>query len=302
MPDFRSSEIFRRIVEQLEVGVYIVDRARKIQFWNHGAERITGFLAQDVVGRFCRDNILVHCNDHNPNLCGEECPLTEAMREGTARTGQIFLRHHSGYRIPVEIHVIPLHAEDGTIAGAAEIFSEHVSVPEFTSQNLVFAACGCLDEPTGVPNHGLTESYLREQLGLFNHHHIPFAVFVVRADRLHDFEVFHGHDAELAILSAIARTLRHSLRATDFLGRWCEDRFLVMLPYSGRTPLEPAVERLRNIVSCTAIPWWGDLLSVSISAGLVKAREGDTLESLKTSIEACLGNEPEAARAEGAGA
>jgi PAS domain S-box-containing protein len=79
MPDFRSSEIFRRIVEQLEVGVYIVDRARKIQFWNHGAERITGFLAQDVVGRFCRDNILVHYmtrtrvsarrNVHSPKRC-----------------------------------------------------------------------------------------------------------------------------------------------------------------------------------------------------------------------------------------
>jgi PAS domain S-box-containing protein len=58
-PIFFRRKIFRRIVDQLDVGVYIVDRARKIQYWNRGAEGLTGFLAQDVVGRFCRDNILV---------------------------------------------------------------------------------------------------------------------------------------------------------------------------------------------------------------------------------------------------
>jgi diguanylate cyclase (GGDEF)-like protein len=174
-------------------------------------------------------------------------------------------------------------------------------VPEFASQNLVFSACGCLDQETGVPNHALTESYLREQLDLFEKHHIPFAVFVVRADSLHDFQGLHGREAGVAILSAVARTLRHSLRATDFLGRWGEDRFVVLLPYSGRTPLEPAVERLRSVVSCTAIPWWGDMLSVRISAALIKARESDSLESLKGRIESCLGASPDtAAKAQGA--
>jgi hypothetical protein len=137
------------------------------------------------------------------------------MRDGAAQVGQIYLRHHAGHRIPVEIHVIPLRGEDGTITGAAEIFAEHVSVPEFTSQDLVFSACGCLDEETGVPNHALTESYLREQLGLLENHHIPFAVFVVRADSLHDFQALHGREAGVAILSAVSRTLRHSSLTRD---------------------------------------------------------------------------------------
>jgi diguanylate cyclase (GGDEF)-like protein len=166
----------------------------------------------------------------------------------------------------------------------------------------VYSACGCLDEETGVPNHALTESYLREQLDLFDSHHIPFAIFVVRAESLDAFESLHGQEAAVAILSAVARTLRHSLRATDFLGRWGRDRFAVMLPYSGRTPLEPAVERLRNVVSCTAIPWWGDLLSVRISAALLKAQDGDTLESLKARMDGCFarpGSEANAASTKG---
>ena len=290
MPDFLLPEIFRTIVEQIDVGIYIIDTKRMIRFWNRGAERITGFLAQDVVGRLCRDNILAHCNDSNPCLCASECPLMDTMREGVARPGQVYLRHHQGHRLPVEIHAVPLRDELGKVVGAAEIFTEHVTLPEVSSQNLVFAACGCLDEETGTPNHELTESYLREQWDLFETHHIPFAVFVVRADHLSEFAAQHGHEACVAILSAVGRTLRHALRATDFLGRWSEDRFLVMLPYSGRAPLMPTVERLRNVVNCTAIPWWGDLLSVRVSAGLVQAEPGESLADFKVRIENCLPN------------
>jgi diguanylate cyclase (GGDEF)-like protein/PAS domain S-box-containing protein len=299
MPEFLLPENFRRIVDQLETGVYIVDRARKIHYWNRGAERITGFLAQDVVGRFCRDNILVHCDDQHAHLCGEECLLSEAMRDGQACTGQLYLRHHDGHRIPVAVQVVPLRGEDGAISGAAEIFAERVVVPDLLSQNLVFAACGCLDEETGVPNHPVAESYLKGQLELLEGHHIPFAICMVRADNLAEFQALHGHESGIAMLSAIARTLRHALRPTDFLGRWGADRFVVLLPHSGRTPLEHAVERLRNVVSCTAIPWWGDLLSVPISAALVRALPGEEFSTLKARIESCLGQEA-AGRAQGA--
>jgi PAS domain S-box-containing protein len=55
MSEFDSPEIFRSVLETLLTGVYLVDRNRKILFWNDGAEEITGYLRQDVVGRFLRD-------------------------------------------------------------------------------------------------------------------------------------------------------------------------------------------------------------------------------------------------------
>ena len=47
------------MVEDLPVGIYIVDRERRIRFWNRGAEHLTGHLAHDVVGRVLEDVVQV---------------------------------------------------------------------------------------------------------------------------------------------------------------------------------------------------------------------------------------------------
>lgn len=49
---FDDPEILRSVLEDLPTGVYLVGRDGKILFWNSRAERITGHLRQDVVGRF----------------------------------------------------------------------------------------------------------------------------------------------------------------------------------------------------------------------------------------------------------
>ena len=55
-------EIFRFILEALPTGVYLVDRKRKILFWNGGAEIVAGYLRQDVAGHFLREHLLATDN------------------------------------------------------------------------------------------------------------------------------------------------------------------------------------------------------------------------------------------------
>ena len=57
-----NPEIFRSILETLPTGVYLVDRDRKILFWNRAAENVTGYLRQDVVGHFLREHLLATDN------------------------------------------------------------------------------------------------------------------------------------------------------------------------------------------------------------------------------------------------
>jgi PAS domain S-box-containing protein len=89
MLDLSNPRVFETAVDSLEVGVCLVDRHRKIVYWNRGAERISGYLRQDVTGRFCRDDILVHSDENEAVLCGTDCPLAGCRRDGQARVHSV---------------------------------------------------------------------------------------------------------------------------------------------------------------------------------------------------------------------
>jgi len=60
---------YKALIENIFDGLYLVDKDRSIIYWNHVAETITGYRAEEVVGRRCRDNILVHVDEDGQSLC-----------------------------------------------------------------------------------------------------------------------------------------------------------------------------------------------------------------------------------------
>jgi sigma-B regulation protein RsbU (phosphoserine phosphatase) len=117
----------REILQLLPDGAYICDRDRRIVFWNSAAERITGWTAAEVVGRHCRDNILVHVDKDGHPLCGKEfCPLHRCMVTGSKSSMPllVFALHHDGYRFPVEVTVAPMMDAKGRVVGGIEIFRD----------------------------------------------------------------------------------------------------------------------------------------------------------------------------------
>ena len=54
MSGMPSAEVFQVIVDRIDSGVYALDLEGKITYWNYGAEKISGFLSQEVLGRACR--------------------------------------------------------------------------------------------------------------------------------------------------------------------------------------------------------------------------------------------------------
>ena len=48
MSTLSDPEIFRNILENLQTGVYVLDRDQNILFWNAGAERILGKLPKKI--------------------------------------------------------------------------------------------------------------------------------------------------------------------------------------------------------------------------------------------------------------
>ncbi len=115
------------ILDSLNDGLYVCDMERRILYWSKSAERITGWTAEEVVGHFCRENILSHEDKDGRQLCGEEfCPMYRSMVTNTASTCPVIvfgLTKHRG-RIPMAVSVSPIHDKEGRVIGGVESFSD----------------------------------------------------------------------------------------------------------------------------------------------------------------------------------
>jgi GGDEF domain-containing protein len=84
---------------------------------------------------------------------------------------------------------------------------------------------GCLDASTGIPAHRLTRALLNECIAGMEESHLGFGLLRIRVLGLEEFRSKHGPQSIVPFLRTAAQTLRHSLDAENFLGRWGRTNF-----------------------------------------------------------------------------
>ncbi|MBI4755792.1 MAG: SpoIIE family protein phosphatase [Betaproteobacteria bacterium] len=115
------------ILDSLNDGVYVCDRERRIVYWSKSAERITGWTADEVVGRCCHDGVLAHVDQDGRRLCGHEfCPLHRSMVTNSASNVAltVYGLTKSGERVPMTVSVAPIHDAQGQVVGGVETFRD----------------------------------------------------------------------------------------------------------------------------------------------------------------------------------
>ncbi len=115
------------VIDSLSVGLYVCDLDRRITYWSKSAERITGWHKEEVVGRYCRDNILCHVDKDGRQLCGGEyCPLHRAMVTGKISRDSmlVYAQGSDGRRIPTQVTVSPVRNDSGEVVGGVETFRD----------------------------------------------------------------------------------------------------------------------------------------------------------------------------------
>ena len=302
MSEVRDPEVFRAVLDAVGMGVYIEDQNGTILFWNQGAERITGHQRYEVIGHSHRENILVQCNERSCAMCGESCPFHPAKAEVGEREQRLSVRHKNGRPVPVLLRIIPIPGRSGAIAHVAVSFQEPRVTAGKVRNRRTSVPSICLDETTGVANHGFVEFHLRENLAGFTKFHVPCGVICLQIDRFDHLRAVYGRQATDSILRVVAETLRNSLRPTDVVGHWGEDQFLVVLPNCGPQGAEKARERVHTLMAGAGIHWWGEQLSIATSIGHAGAEVGDTIESLVERAQRSLKAASVIGKAAGAGA
>jgi len=277
--EVRDEPLFREILENVADGVYFVDRERRIVSWNRGAERITGFTRDEVVHTSCFEDRLRHVDGDGTALCTGHCPLVGAMQDGAPRSGQVYLHHKLGHRVPVEISVFPLRGAEGSIVGAVEIFRD---VPSLNGATVLedLRRMALLDPLTELGNRRYAEISLGSRLHELARYGWPLGVLFLDVDHFKEINDRHGHATGDEVLRMVARTLRHAARASDFLGRWGGEEFLALLPNATDGEVRVAAERFRTLVESSALRLPSGLVGVTASIGATLARSDDTPETV----------------------
>jgi diguanylate cyclase (GGDEF)-like protein/PAS domain S-box-containing protein len=288
MPELNDPEIYQTVLDSLETGVYIVDRNRRIRFWNGGAEQITGYLRQDVVGRFLRDHLLTTIDDAKDLDSDTSDPINLVFRDGKSSIMDVSILHKNGYRVPVVLHTNPIRNSRGAVVGAAESFEKNRSASDWTRRQAGFADFGCLDAVTGVAAQSFMETQLRENLITFVEHSIPFGILMVQIDHMDQLRASRGPGVVPTILRIIAQSVENCLRPTDLVGCWGENQFIAILLECRETEVALVGERVRRMIGQSEIEWWGDRFSVTSPVGGAGCRAGDSAELLVARADASL--------------
>ncbi|MBZ5683072.1 MAG: diguanylate cyclase [Acidobacteriia bacterium] len=288
MSAIQDPEIYRTVLESMQTGVCVVDLENKILLWNDGAERITGYLRHEVMGRSCQENFQQHCSHRKCESCAERCPLAAAVHNARPVEASAFLHHKAGHRTPVHIWAAPVRDQHGSIIGAAQSF-ERLRAASSASGGLRTGDHTWLDEATGVANHAMMQSHLREALSTFTEMQVPFGVICVRLDEVEGLRAKYGQEAVYSILRVVAQTLECALRPTDYVGHWSEDQFLAILTGCSEVGLPAVCERVHKMIASGSIEWWGgEVFAGMIAMGKAFPQSGDSVETLVARVRQSL--------------
>jgi diguanylate cyclase (GGDEF)-like protein/PAS domain S-box-containing protein len=280
MSAFHDPEIYRSILECLPTGLCVIDMEKRILLWSDGAERITGHLRHEVVGHSCVGDTILHCNQPDCESCNDDGPLARAIKTARPTEATGFLHHKRGHEVPVRVRAVPVHNAHGSIVGAIETFEEQLpcASPDHHEDGLTLP--GFVDEITGVANQLMMQSHLRQTMLAFTEVQVPFCLLSVRVEGFDHFRASFGTEAAFTLLRMIARTLETALLKTDFVGRWSDDQFLVILNGCNEGALPTVRERIGRMLANDGIEWWGERRSLPVRIGHATAQSGDGVESI----------------------
>ncbi|PLX89836.1 MAG: Fis family transcriptional regulator [Desulfuromonas sp.] len=124
MPDKSPNENLQTILDSVADGVFTVDKNMRITTYNRAAEEITGFSAEEAIGKHCYDIF-------RAGVCFSACPVKEALETGQPVINrEVDIIAKDNRDVPISVSASVLRDSEGNPVGGVETFRD---------QSLIFA-------------------------------------------------------------------------------------------------------------------------------------------------------------------
>ncbi len=135
------------------------------------------------------------------------------------------------------------------------------------------------DRTTGAHSRGYLDSSLRMELARSRRMGAWLSLLFIDVDRFKEVNSRYGHVAGDRVLSGVCRILRDGLRRSAPLSRFGGDEFVALLPDSTLEAAVTVAQRLRCLITQSAVSTGCSGLILTISVGVASCEPGSLLSS-----------------------
>jgi diguanylate cyclase (GGDEF)-like protein/PAS domain S-box-containing protein len=217
------------VFQSTHEGVLITDTHGGILSVNRAFSDITGYGAEEVVGRHVS---LLASAQHEPGFFRNI--LAEVAARGLWR-GEMWSRRKNGEVYPQLTTISAVTGERGEVVRVVAVMTD-ISQIKATEARLEHLAHH--DPLTGLPNRALLFSSIERAIGLARREGRAVALLMLDLDHFKDVNDSFGHRAGDELLKRVSAIIHSRLRESDLLCRLGGDEFAVLL--GGLTHAEEA--------------------------------------------------------------
>jgi diguanylate cyclase (GGDEF)-like protein/PAS domain S-box-containing protein len=201
-------------------GIMITDAHNVITEVNPAFTRITGYEAEEVVGK-------------SPRMLGSGrqgaafyAAMWQALQTDGHWSGEVWNRRKTGELYAEILSIAAVKGDDGELSHYLAVFSD---ITRLKAHEAELAHIAQYDMLTGVPNRRLLGDRMKVALARARRDKLTLAVCMLDLDGFKEVNDLHGHDVGDQLLVEIARRLQTVLREDDTLARLGGDEFVLLL-------------------------------------------------------------------------
>jgi diguanylate cyclase (GGDEF)-like protein/PAS domain S-box-containing protein len=269
----RTMRLANQAFENSLEGMTITDEKGHILTINRAFSTITGYSAQEVVGR-------------NPRVLSSGrqsqdfyAAMWKSINENGKWQGEIWNIRKNGEIYPQWLNISRVTDDDGKVTNFVGVFSD-ISERKSAEERILHQVY--YDQLTELPNRVLFTDRLNQVMNLARRHNDRhFAVMFLDLDRFKLINDSMGHDAGDQLLQQAAHRLRGCVRESDTVARLGGDEFTMVL--SEIRSAKDASGVAQKILDAFRTPFTlnGEEVYVSVSIGIsIYPDDGNTTDIL----------------------
>lgn len=279
---YREHELSQVTLRSIGDGVVTTDVRGSVTSLNPAAEAMTGWSAEEAVGRLLHEVFQVVSGDvkvGNPPSHSAAQSEQPPIWPGRDR----MLQRRDGTTVPIEETAAPIRDRTGAVVGGVLVLRDVTEQRALTAQLTRLAHH---DPLTGLANRTLFKDRIEQAIARAESGQGGAAVLFGDLDRLKLVNDSHGHATGDRVIKEVAERLRDCVREEDTVSRWAGDEFGILLP--GVTDAAVAADVAERIIAAIGEGFYLKgveqpiHVGISLGASLYPHHGGDSDELMQT--------------------